>query len=486
MLRPARRIAAFCLFLLVALLGGLTRLQFVQAGALDDNEANQRATINRYSEPRGDILVAGRTITGSRKTEGDLAYERTYRQGPVYAPITGYASQLYGASLLEGVENDVLDGTDARLSRLSLLSAITRKPNPGGRVATTIDPNVQRAAYHGLQGRKGAVAAIEPHSGRVLALVSSPSFDPERFAGDGASDRAAWEKLSDDPDQPMLNRALRQTYPPGSTFKVVTAAAALDSSVTKDIDHKTDSPDPYHLPGTTKKLGNEADDCENATLRVAMQKSCNTVFAPLADAVGNEEMKRIAERFGFNDSDLTIPVRASTSRYPSTKYRAQTALSGIGQFNDTATPLQMAMVASGIANDGELMRPYLVDRLATSGGREISKTRPQRYNRVVSSSDAGKLQDMMEDVVTDGTGGNAKIPGAVVGGKTGTAQHGVDNTGTPYAWFISYAKPSKDEQAPVAVAAVVEDGAANREDISGGGLAAPIAKAVMTSVLEEQ
>jgi peptidoglycan glycosyltransferase len=211
--------------------------------------------------------------------------------------------------------------------------------------------------------------------------------------------------------------------------------------------------------------------------------SCNTVFAKMSDTVGNEKMIEQAEKFGYNNKELDTPVRAAASVYPQDN-RPQNAMAGIGQASNRATPLQMAMVASAIANDGKLMKPYMVDQLKAANLDTIETTEPQELSQAVSSETAQKLQQMMETVVNDpqGTGGKAKISGVTVGGKTGTAQHGLNNSEKPYAWFISYAKLS-DGSAPVAVAVVVEDGSANRDDISGGGLAAPIAKSVMEAVI---
>ncbi|WP_439673750.1 peptidoglycan D,D-transpeptidase FtsI family protein [Embleya sp. MST-111070] len=487
MIVTARRAAGFCLLLLLALLGNATWVQAHKADAYDHMEGNRRPQIIRYQQPRGDILVADAPITGSPHTAEsfDLAYGRSYTDGPLYAPVTGYASQLYGTSLLEGVEDDILAGTDPRLGAWPVITAVTRRRAAAGNVATTILPAAQQAAFNGLAstGNKGAVVALDPTTGAILALVSTPSYDPGTVAGANKAARAAWAALDGDPDRPMLNRALRETYPPGSTFKVVTAAAALASGTVADPDEPTSTPDPYPLPETHTLLGNEAEGCRNASLRYALTVSCNTVFAKLGVDMGAEVMRRQATAFGFDDPKLRIPVAVTRSVFPKSPDRPQTALSSIGQFDTRATPLQMAMVAAGIANDGEVMRPYLVERLTRDDGSTVRGTERRTLARAVPASVARRLQRMMQDVVTTGTGGNARIDGAIVGGKTGTAQHGEHNRAVPYAWFIAYAKPSPDAKPSVAVAVVVEDGAADRADITGGGLAAPIAKAVMTATL---
>ncbi|MFB7594179.1 penicillin-binding transpeptidase domain-containing protein [Streptomyces sp. NPDC056160] len=483
MTRYIRRAAAFGVLLLVALLVNTAWLQVLQGPSYGGNPANRRPTIARYEQPRGEILVGGRPVTGSRDTGEQLRFERTYAEGPLYAPVTGFASQRYGTTFLEHAEDRVLSGTDPLLAGFPLWHDFTRGQPAGGNVETTLNAAAQRAAFDGLGARKGAVAAVEPATGRILALVSTPSYDPAELSGNGPAVTAAWARLNDDPEKPMLNRAVRQTYPPGSTFKVVTAAAALDTGLVTDLDARTDSPDPYRLPGSTTRLVNEGDDCENASLRFAFEWSCNTVFAKLGVDVGARAMRQAAEGFGFDDPDLKVPFAVAPSTFEAPADRAQLALSSIGQYNTRATPLQMAMVAAAVANGGEVRVPYLVERTTRSGGSPVSAAGSRPVRQVMRPTTAARLRELMCDVVTDGTGGNAAIPGAVVGGKTGTAQHGVGNTGTPYAWFVSWAQGVDDMDPRVAVAVVVEDASARRGDISGGGTAAPIAKAVMEAVL---
>ncbi|MFJ4813218.1 penicillin-binding transpeptidase domain-containing protein [Streptomyces longwoodensis] len=484
MTRHIRYAAFFCVLLLAALLVNAARVQVVQSPAYDGNPANRRATIARYGQPRGDILVGGRPVTGSRDSGEQLRYERTYVDGPLYAPVTGFASQEYGRTLLEATEDGVLSGSDPLLAPLPLLSDLTRARAAGGDVETTLDRGAQRAAFEGLAGRKGAVAAVDPGTGRVLALVSSPSYDPGELSGNGAAAARAWARLNADPDRPMLNRAVRQTYPPGSTFKVVTAAAALDAGVVRNLDARTRSPAPYRLPGTTTRLDNEGDGCRDAPLREAFQWSCNTVFAKLGVDVGVARMGATAEAFGFNDAGLRIPFAVAPSTFDTTVDRAQLALSSIGQYNTRATPLQMAMVAAAVANGGQLRTPYLVERTTRRSGSTVAAAGPRPARQVVRPSTARKLRQLMEDVVREGTGRKAAVPGATVGGKTGTAQHGLGNSGVPYAWFVSWAQADGDLQPKVAVAVVVEDASADRGDITGGGMAAPIARAVMQAVLD--
>jgi peptidoglycan glycosyltransferase len=488
--KPLRRIAIFCGLLVLTLLIRDNWLQYVKADELRTDTKNRRVSIERYASPRGDIIVGGNPITGhATTTSGDFKYKRTYKDGPMWAPVTGFVSQAFGANQLENLEDGILSGNDDRLFFRNTLDMLTGKKKEGGNVVTTLNAAAQKAAYNGLekQGGKGAVVALEPSTGKILALASYPSYDPSSIAGNSSKDAEAWKKLDkkNNPDDPMLNRALRETYPPGSTFKVLTAAAALEDGLYTDADQKTKSPLPWTMPGTTTPLKNEGNiPCENATLRAALQYSCNTVFGKIGSDLGNEKMLEAAKKFGFTEEQFT-PVRSSASVFSDNMNPSQTALSSIGQFNTAATPLQMAMVASAVANNGTLMKPYMVDELQAPNVDTIEKTEPEEMSKPMSAENAQILQSMMETVVDKGTGTNAKIPGVKVGGKTGTAQHGVDNSENPYAWFISYAK-GDDGSSPVAVAVVIEDDNAVRDDISGGGLAAPIARNVMEAVIDSK
>ncbi|MGW2935903.1 peptidoglycan D,D-transpeptidase FtsI family protein [Streptomyces sp. NPDC001156] len=482
--KTIRRASVFALLLVLALLVRATWVQFYDGKALADDKDNRRNAIETYSRPLGNIIVAGDSVTGSARTNGgDLAYKRTYTDGRLYAAVTGYASQSYAPTQLEGIYQDLLNGTDTRLK--GVMDTVTGKRADPGDVVTTIDPGVQKAAYQALGGKKGAAVAIDPATGRILAVVSTPSYDPSSLT-DANTAGTAWKQLNSDPDKPLTNRALRQPLPPGSTFKLVVAAAALEDGLYSSVDQRTDSPDPYPLPGTTRTLSNENPNapCENASIRVALRYSCNNVFGKMAVDLGQDKVRAMAEEFGFNDSRQDVPVRAYASVYPSGMDKAQTALSGIGQFDVTATPLQMAMVSAAIANDGRLVSPHMVSQITDGGGDVLSNYDDSAgTKRIVSSSTARQLRSAMQTVVEQGTGTNAQIAGATVGGKTGTAQHGENNSKTPYAWFTSYAKSDSDGK-EVAVAVMVEQSDAARSEVSGNGLAAPVARAMMRAALK--
>lgn len=480
--KTIRRTAVVCLLMVLALLVRATWVQAYQGKALADNERNRRTLIDQYAHPLGDIVVAGSPVTGSVRTPAgdDLKYERTYTDGELYAAVTGYSSQAYRSTQLEGIYTDVLDGTDPRLK--NPLDALTGEHAAPGSVLTTIDPAVQKAGFDALGDKKGAAVAIDPATGRILGMVSTPSYDPSAISG--TTDGEAWNRLNADADKPMVNRALRQPLPPGSTFKLVVAAAALEDGLYGSVDSRTRSPDPFTLPGTSTVLKNEnaSAPCEDATIRTALQFSCNNVFAKMAADLGEDKVRATASKFGFDDAEQDVPVRAAESVYPSGMDDAQTALTGIGQFEVTATPLQMAMVSSALANDGILESPHMVSEVVDANGDPLTSYEDEPSHRIVSSSTAEQLRSAMVTVVGEGTGSNARIDGAEVGGKTGTAQHGVANSRTPYAWFTSYAKDSSTGK-EVAVAVLVEDSGAARSEVSGNGLAAPIAKEMMETAL---
>ena len=464
---PLRKLSGFAAVLLIALLINLTYVQVFNANSLRQKPGNSRTVLSEYDRQRGPITVGNKSIATSKPTQGQFSYARTYPEGSLYAHTTGYYSLLYGASGLERVENSILSGTDDRLlvDRLSQLLA-GRAPK-GGSVQTTLLPDAQRTALRQLKGRRGAVLAIDPSTGAILAMVSSPTFDPNQLASpNAATEREAWSKLQNDEDSPLLNRSIAQVYPPGSTFKLVTAAAALSTGkYTKKS--SLFGPASLKLPLSNK-----------TTLENAIRISCNTALANLGLVIGNDVIADQAEKFGFNQS-FDIPLSSATSVYPRDIDRPQTALSAIGQFDVRSTVLQMALVAAGIGNQGVVMNPYLVAQTRGPDLAVLDATTPTVFSQAVSADVAAQLRDMMVTVVKRGTGQRAAIPGVQVAGKTGTAQQG--NGKPPHAWFVSFA-PAKNPK--VAVAVIIEDGDGSTE-ISGGRLAAPIARAVMEAVLNQ-
>ncbi|WP_030020616.1 peptidoglycan D,D-transpeptidase FtsI family protein [Streptomyces monomycini] len=487
--RPLRHIAVFCGVLVLALLVRATWVQFVQADSLANDDNNRRVKIEAFSYPRGNIIVGGKPITDSVETTGDFKYKRVYKEGPMYAPITGYASQSQGSTFLEGVYKDILSGKDDKLFLKRAKDILTGEKPRGGDVLTTISEKAQRAAYKSLTDlkAKGAVVALEPGTGKILAMASTPSYDPSVFAGSSFKEGDRYTALIKDKTKPMNNRASLEIYPPGSTFKILTAAAALEHGVVPDIDTPVQAPVPYTLPNTTTKVGNDiaSAPCANASLKVGMQWSCNNTYLEAANRLGKDKMRETAEKFGFNQK-LFTPVRTATSGYPEKLDKPQTALTGMGQGSLTSTPLQMAMVVAGLANNGKVMQPYLVEETRGPDLSTIEKFEPKELNQAVSEDTAKKVQQMMENTAENGTAKKALIDGVKVGAKTGTAQHGADvRDERPYAWFVSYAK--QDNGSPVAVAVFVDpsDMDIPRSEIAGGKLGGPIAKKVMEAVLSK-
>ncbi|MER5846220.1 penicillin-binding protein 2 [Streptomyces sp. NPDC002012] len=490
--RPLRHIAVFCGLLVLALLLRANWLQYFQSDALATDEHNRRVKITQFATPRGDIIVGGDPITGSKAVSGtDFKYQRTFKQGAMYAPVTGYASQAQGMSLLEKTYDSVLSGQDDRFAFRHAKDILTGEQRRGGDVITTIDPKAQKAGYKGLTdlGARGAVVALDPRTGKVLALVSTPSYDPSVFAGNSFKEGDRFQDLVDDKSKPLANRPLRETFPPGSTFKILTAAAALENGVVTDVDAASGAVSPYPLPLSSNKISSEAGDavCNKASMKTAMQYSCNNVFLDAASKVGADKMRETAEKFGFNAdvySDEFGDMLATKSLYPSQLDKPGTALTGMGQGSLTSTPMQMAMVTAALANDGKLMQPYIVEELRGPDLSTLEKHEPKLKSQAVSEETAKKVQEMMEFTAKEGSAQRALIDGVTVGGKTGTAQRGVDvNEEVPYGWFVSYGK--KADGASVAVAVFIDptDMDISRSDISGGRLGGPIAKRVMQAVL---
>ncbi|PRY12144.1 peptidoglycan D,D-transpeptidase FtsI family protein [Kineococcus rhizosphaerae] len=484
--RPLRRLSLVVAFLFFALFASTTWVQFISAGKLNAMPGNSRQLYAEFGRERGAILVqGGAAVATSAKVEDPYQFQRAYPAGQLYAPVTGFYSLRYGTSGVERAENDVLSGSADELFYRNLSTLLTGEKPKGADVTLTIQPKVQQAAWDALAGRKGAVVALDPETGDVLAMVTSPSYDPNGLAShDGKTEQSTWTSLNADDDDPMVNRATGSLYPPGSTFKLITAAAALESG-----DYTADTllkgPQELPLPQTSNTLKNdEGTACgpnDQVSLADALKISCNTAFGDLGLTLGADKLAEQAGKFGFGQS-LSIPTSVATSSFPTGEKVAGPLLaySAIGQGNDLATPLQVAMVSAAIANDGVVMEPNLIAdvREADQTADVIDQPSPRELGRAVSSGTAKTLQQMMELVVSDGTGTRAQIPGVTVGGKTGTAQHG---TGLPpYAWFTSFADDGKKK---VAVAVVIEDGGST-ESAYGGRLSAPVAKTVMQAALD--
>lgn len=479
---PIRRVFVVVMVMSLALMVAATAIQYVQAGSLNDDPRNVRALYREYGRDRGPIIVAGEPVATSVPVDDAFGLLRTYPQGSLMAPVTGYFSLVNGITGMEDAENDVLNGTSSSLLLERVQALFTGRQPQGGSVELTIDPAVQAAARDAFGDQVGAAVALDPRTGAVLGLFSTPSFDPNVLTQhDTAAVAQAFADLDADPARPLDNRAIAGAlYPPGSTFKLVTTAALLATG-DYNPDTQVPAPDSYQLPNSTAQLGNpggqRCGNGETVTLEYALQVSCNTPFAMLAVEIGDDALRAQAEAFGFG-RDLDIPLTVTPSIFPADPDPAQTAMSAIGQFDVRATPLQMAMVSAAVANGGVLMRPYLTARTRGPDLSILSEAEPSVFSTPMTEGNAAELRDMMINVVENGTGYRAQISGVQVAGKTGTAQTSPDRP--PHAWFTAFA-PANDPQ--VAVAVAVEYGGALGDDATGSAVAAPIARAMMQAVL---
>jgi peptidoglycan glycosyltransferase len=479
--RAVRRVAVAVFVLLVALLVNANYVQVIDAGSLRNNPHNTEHIIAEYDRQRGPILAGGFELARSVPTSGTFKYARRYPGGAEYAPITGFDSLVFGSTGLEAAENSVLSGQQDQLSVSRFTDLLTGRQPPGGAVVTTINRYAQQAAWAGLQGKQGAAVALNPRTGAILALVTTPSFDPEALSRtDTTADVAAYHRLLAAGGAPLTDRAISERYPPGSTFKIIDLAAAL-SSGRYTPQSVIPAPTLLRLPQTSTYMHNYAGEvCGNGhtdTISDAFRISCDTAFADLGYHLGAARLARFARRFGVGQP-LSIPLPVATSYFPANANAPETALSAIGQFDVAFTPLQDAMLSAAIANGGVLMKPYLVAKTEGPNLATISTTRPQVLDRAVSPSVARTIKQLMELVVQSGTGTTAQIPGVLVAGKTGTAEHGA-GTLPPDAWFTAFA-PANNPR--VAVGVFVENGAGNT-NATGAVEAGPIAKAVIEAVL---
>jgi penicillin-binding protein A len=500
--RPIRTVSLFCMFLFLALMINVSYLQFWHAEDLNTDPLNARVAEAAFSRERGEILTGeGRdqvTLARSEEYDDQYKYLRVYPKPKLYAPITGYLT-LGSQTGIERSQNAVLSGEDGRLFVTRLIDLAQNQSNKGGNVLLTLDPEAQQAAYDALlqtvgPDGEGSVVAIQPKTGRILAMVSLPSYDPNDLAThDFNAFEKAYARLDADDQEPLVNRAIQTRLFPGSTFKVVTAAAAIDHGL-YDADSTVPSGATWQTPGTTGEsnvIDNEGRylcNPEEISFATAMAQSCNTAFAKMAVELGPEKMRETAEAFGFNSDYLDDLSPQAQSVYPTSVTGAddeqvelndaQTAQTGFGQFEVQATPLQMAMVVSALGNRGTLMRPYLVEEVQDAEYATLEKTDPEELRDAVSPTTADAVTDLMVETVDNGTALPAAIPGVTVAGKTGTAQRGVEGL-PPYGWFVSFA-PAED--AEVAVAVMIQE--APGKEIAGGQLGGPIAKAVMEAVLQ--
>jgi peptidoglycan glycosyltransferase len=489
-------VAIFCFALFAALFLEGNWIQVVKASSYSAHADNARNTIYNYTVDRGNIIVGSTDVASSKLTTSKTQkYQRVYSNGMEYAPVTGYFSSNYGTANLEQLENTLLNGKDTRLSTQNFLRKAEGKDQAGGSVVTTINAAAQNAAYNGLVSTiasaggvgTGAVAAINPKTGAILALASAPSYDPNQLASPSATVQNNYaNQLNNNALQPKLDQALNETYPPGSTFKIVTSAAALADGIGGQTITQssaiTGAPlSTLTLPQSTSTISNSGgEQCASNVLSVAFAQSCNSVYGYVGMQVGDANLQSMAEAFGYNKPGPTIPMQASTPVFPPNLNQAQLAQSAIGQFNVTMTPLEGAMEAAAVANGGVIEAPYLIAKELDTKGNVIASATPTQFSAPINSTVANELGTMMQGVVTspEGTATSLRDIGVPVAAKTGTAQRGAGQNAV--AWMVAYA-PATDPT--IAVAVMVADNGVQNNDAFGNSLAGPIAASVIKADL---
>jgi peptidoglycan glycosyltransferase len=472
--KPIVRLYVFFLALFAVLVAGTSWNTVFRADALRNEPKNRRQLLEQQRIRRGVIRDDTRGLLARSIRREDGTYTRTYPQNGLFAHAVGYSYTRYGRAGLEQARNDALSGTTNELG--TIFDRLSGGQPEGDDLHTTLDPAAQRIALQGLNGRKGAVVALDPQTGGVKVMASVPGYNPNDIPKPGE-----FAKLNRDPDAPLLNRATQAGYPPGSTFKVVTAIAAMDSgrfTPNSTVSGKNLKP----ISGVPlRNFGNE--NFGEITLTDALTHSVNTAWASIGEKLGKATMAKYMGRLGFDEQvrvDLPSDERRASGEFSNGRLLRPTSDAvdvgrmAIGQDKLNVTPLQMAMVASAVANGGKLMVPHMADRIVDRDGRTVDRIQPREMSQVMSSEAAGEVADMMSKVVEEGTGTAAALEGISVAGKTGTAE--VDRPcGPNQVWFIAFA-PRQNPK--VAIAATVECSSG-----TGGDVAAPIAKQVMQELL---
>lgn len=478
--RAIRRawIAASCVFVL--LLGTLTYIQFFDAKSLQANAWNSRTLYESYGSQRGSIVVDGVDIASSVESNDGYAFQRTYSQPELYAGITGYYSSVYGATGLESAMNEQLSGNSDAQFYDRLAQMFTGGSSQGASVELTIDAELQQLAYNLLEGHKGAIVALAPKTGEILAMVSAPSYDPNALSSHNSeSVLAQYATLNEDPNHPLYNRAIAgDTYAPGSTFKIIDAVAALESGK-YNADSVIDNPQDLALPGTNvtlpNYLGGQCATRSAATIEWALAQSCNTPFAQIAMDLGEDRITQTAQNFGYGQ-ELRIPLAVSQSVFPTNMEKSQLAQAAIGQYDVKTTPLQVAMMSAAIANDGVQMKPNLIRSVKSHNLSSLYEFSAEELQRSTSADIANQITEWMVNGVDHGIASGASVSGVKVAGKTGTAEIG--DRGLNNSWFTGFA-PADDPQ--VAIAVVYE----GVDVTTGAQLAAPAGKQLFEAVLNK-
>lgn len=479
--RELRRVSLVVLAMFLALFLSVTNLQVISSDALSKDQRNVRSIYDGYQVQRGAILVDAQPIANSTAASDAYRWNRKY-SGEMYSAVTGFYSYFQGATGLEASANDYLTGKNSAQFFEQLNGLFSGNPVSGASIELTIDPKVQKAAWDALGNRTGAVVAIEPDTGNILAMVSTPGYNANKLSvHSGTKSQSNYNSLLGASGDPLINKAIGGSlYVPGSVFKIVVAAAALESGQ-YTISSELPNPRTYTLPNTSTKIYNSGNsDCggkATVSLLNALRLSCNIPFAELGVALGQDKIRAMAKAFGFGKS-FRIPSVATASVYPENMDDAQTALSSFGQFDVRVTPLQMALITAAIANGGKEMSPQLIENVQSSNLALLNQTQPSEFATPISKSTADGLKEMMIAAVKNGVSTNGQVSGTVVAGKTGTAQNGGN---APYTlWFTGFA-PAENPR--VAVVVMVADGGGLGQGGNGNIVAAPIARKVIKAVL---
>jgi peptidoglycan glycosyltransferase len=458
-------------------------IQLAQADSLASDSRNTRTLYDSFRAQRGPIMAGETVLAQSVPVDDDFRFLRQYTNPLVYAPVTGFFTLNQGLSGIELSENSYLTGSNSSQFLEQLNSILTGRPTQGAAVTLTIRPDVQQAAWDALGNYQGSIVVTEVATGKILAMVSKPSFDPNLLAGHNFEAVIEYYNgLDNDPAQPLINRPIGALNPPGSTFKLVTAAALLESGLytpESTVENRARLP----LPGTDVEIRNsDGKTCgpgDQVTLFTAVSLSCNVPLAEFGMALGYKPIVDMAKKFGFNQT-FDVPMTSARSYIPQVMDEPQTALAAFGQFDVRATPLQVALVSAAIANGGVEMYPTLIESITASDLRPISSFTPREYSRPISAETAAQLTAMMQASVSNGAATSASIDNVSVAGKTGTAENGPDE---PYTlWFTGFAPA--DSEPKYAITVVVENGGGMGTTGYGNLIAAPIARAVLEAVLK--
>lgn len=472
--KSIRQVLIFSFVLVLLLLVNMTWLQGFQEDKYANNPLNSRQFLEDKQRPRGQISTGGEVLARSEKADDDF-YHRYYETNPeAYAAVVGYLSDQYGSAGLERSQNDILNGTDPSLFASRAIDTLTGKANSGANLELTLLPEAQLAAYQGLasRGYVGASVAIRPSTGEILAMASTPSFNPNNIA---QNDESVWQTLNENSNAPLLNHTTQRPLPPGSTFKVLTTIAALENGASPDTSVTAASQ--ITLPNTNTTLENYGGQtCAGGgttTLRTAFALSCNTAFAELAVDTGADPLRAVAERMGIGETYKNLGIGQEPSTIGEIPDDAALAQTAIGQRDVSFTPLDNALIAATIANDGVRMEPHLIKSVTGRDLSTLKTVKPKELGEAIHPDTAAIMTDLMRGSENN-SGGN----GSRIASKTGTAEHG-ETRGeyAPHVWYIAFA-PDSD----VAVAVVVENGGGQGQGATGGSVAAPLGRELIAAV----